>query len=211
MKKNSFLNHKLFLLFPEHKMLSLAFLGLTITAGALIVITGRTANHESSKSALVVSKLNALQTNIATLQESANKPFPKIDLSSMTQQIQQLSQQLEQVRSQNSDHFNQALNQTEEALAKRLDTIKQIVDQLNKKQDPIKFLPPRNLPFQVLSIDSIQHVPVASIAYDFKTIPLEKDDSLAGWRIVAIDYGKQCIEFENAKKEHVLLTLESIG
>ena len=211
MKKFKFPNYRTFLIFPEHQILSFLFLGLTIGASAVLAITNDKTHHEDNKTSLVVSKLDVLQTNIATLQEQANKPLPEIDLSHMTQQIQQLSQQLEEVRAQNSNHINQALNQTEVSLANKLETIQRLVDHLDKKQAPITFLSPKNLPFQVLSIDSIQHVPVASITYDFKTVPLEKGDSLAGWRLISIDYGKQNIEFENAKKEHVLLTHEHIG
>ena len=125
--------------------------------------------------------------------------------------ILKVSQQLEHVRTQNADHFDESLSKTEVALTNRLESIQQLVRHLDDKQSTIKFLMHKALPFQVISLDSIQHIPVASIVYDFKTVPLEKDDSLAGWRVIRLDYGKQQIEFENAKKEHVLLTHEHIG
>jgi hypothetical protein len=207
MKKFKSLTYRAFLLVPEHKILSCTFLGLTVVAAGLLALTDKS----DSKSTLMMSRLNVLQTNIAALQKTANKPVAGIDLSSMTQQVQQLSQQLEKVRSQNTNHFDQALNQTEDALSKQLDTIQRLVVTLDKQKTSIKFLPAKYLPFQVLSIDSIQHVPVASVTYDFKTVPLEKGDSLAGWRVISIDYGKQRIEFENARKERVLLTQEQIS
>ena len=76
---------------------------------------------------------------------------------------------------------------------------------------PAKYLSPKQLPFQVLSLDSIQSIPVATIAYDFKTLSLEKGDALGGWRVVVIDYGKQRIKFENTQKERVLITHQHMG
>ena len=212
MKILSFLRYRSYLLFPEHRLLSLTILGLTVSIGVLLATTDNTRrHHEDSTTPLVLSQLNVLQTKMTALQDSARKPLPDIDLSTMTQQLQQLSQQLENVRAQNLNHFNQALNQTEKVLATRLDIIQRLVRDLDKKRTPIKVLAPKNLPFHVLSLDSIQQIPVASVTYDFKTVPLEKGDSLAGWQMISIDYGKQRLEFKNGKQEHVLLTHEHIG
>ena len=197
---------KSFLPFPERRILSYSLLGLTLGSGALLAVISAVNMHEYN-----ISQLDTLQSNISKLQDSMNKPASEVNLNPMTQQIQQLSQQLDDVRAQNSNHLDQALNQTETALITRLDEIQQMVRHLDEKQSPIKYLPPQSLPFSVVSLDSIQHVPVASVAYDFKHVPLEKGDSLAGWRVISIDYGTQRIEFENTKKEHVLVTLENIG
>jgi len=40
--------------------------------------------------------------------------------------------------------------------------------------------------------------------------PAEKIDSLAGWTVIAIDFGKQQLEFENTHKERVLVNLTII-
>ena len=207
MKKLTFPHWKTCLLFPERVVLSLTLLGVVAGAGALFALSEK----QDSPSIKLFAQLNTLQKNMATLQDTVNKPIPKIDLNATNEQIKNISQQLERERAQNANHINLSLNKTETALTNRLETIQQLVRHLDDKQSPIKFLPPKALPFQVISLDSIQHVPVASISYDFKTIPLEKDDSLAGWQLLAIDYGKQHIEFVNAKKEHVLLTHEQIG
>lgn len=202
---------KSFLPFPNHRAFSCALLGLTLGSGALLAIISATNMHEYSKSTAVMSQLDTLQSKLSTLQDSVNKPAPKIDLHAMTQQIQQLSIQLDDVRTQNANHMDQALNQTEATLANRLDAIQQMVKHLDEKHAPVKYLPSDSLPFTVMSLDSIQHVPVACIAYDFKNVAIEKGDSLAGWRVVSIDYGKQRIEFENINKEHVLILHDHIG
>ena len=202
---------KSFLPFPENRVMSCVLLGLTLGSGALLAVISATNMHDDNKPSVVMSQLDMLQSKMSTLQDSVNKSVPEINLNPMTQQIQQLSQQLDDVRAQNSNHLDQALNQTETFLAKRLDEIQQMVRHLDEKQAPVKYLPAESLPFSVVSLDSIQHVSVASVAYDFKHVPLEKSDSLAGWRVISIDYGTQRIEFENVKKEHVLIKLENIG
>lgn len=202
MKKFQF---KSFLPFPERRVLSCALLGLTLGSGTLLAVISAVNMHDD------MSKLDVLQSKISTLQDSMNKPVPEVNLTSMTQQIQKLSQQLDDVRAQNSNHLDQALNQTETVLTKQLDEIQQMVRHLDEKQAPVKYLSFKSLPFSVVSLDSIQHVPVASVAYDFKHVAIEKGDSLAGWRVISLDYGTQRIEFENGKKERVLVTHEHIG
>ena len=197
-----------FLLFPNHRILSLAMIGITIGAAAVLATTGSTPQKDTT---LIASEWQTLQTKMDSLQAAVNKPLPKIDLDVLTQQMQELSMHLDDVRSQNSHHIDQALNQTETALVSRLDTIQILLNQLETKQMPVKYLSTKHLPFRVLSLDSIQQVSVATIAYDFKTVPLEKGDALAGWRVKSIDYGKQRIEFENAQKERVLVAHEHIG
>ena len=208
MKKLTF---KSFLPLPNHRVLSCLLLGLTLSSGVLLVVISATNMLDDDKPNEVMSQLDALQNKMSTLQDSMNKPAPEINLSSMTQQIQQLSQQLDVVRAQNSHHLDQALNQTETVLINRLDAIQQMVRHLDEKPQAIKYLPIQSLPFSVVSLDSIQHVPVASVAYDFKNVAIEKGDSLAGWQVLSIDYVMQRIEFENGKKERVLITHEHIG
>lgn len=194
--------------FPNHHLLSLIMSAMAISAGIILVLTSGTPTSDKTG---MTSEWKILQTKIDSLQARLNEPSPTIDMSSLTQTMRQLSKQLEEVRTQNAHHVDQALNQTENLLVRRLEAIQTMVQQLETKQKQIHYLPANQLPFHVLSLDSIQHIPVASIAYDFKTIPIEKGESLAGWIIIAMDYGKQRIEFENKKKERVLLTHEHIG
>ncbi len=199
---------KSFLLFPEHLRLSVSILTLTAGVGAVLAVTSN-APHLDTK--LITEELSALETNIESLKTTVNHQVPKIDLNVVTQQMQQLSRELSDVQTQNANHINEALNKTEALLISRLDALQALVRHLEEKQMPVQFLSPEHLPFQIFSLDSIQNIPVASVYYDFKTIPLEKGDVLAGWRIVGIDYGKQRIVFENTQKARVLITHEHIG
>ncbi len=49
---------------------------------------------------------------------------------------------------------------------------------------------------------------MATVAYNFKTLPLEKSDKLAGWTVLSIDFGLQRMELENGTKEHVVVKMD---
>ena len=153
------------------------------------------------------ARLNDIQSRVIGLQSEVKKPVEKIDLTAINQGFNKLTSLIEQLKSNDTTQFNQLINESREVLTQKLDTIHQVINSLDQKQHPIKYLPISALPFQVISIDSIQQVSVASVIYDYKTIPLEKNDSLAGWKVVQIDFGKQRLEFENTNKERVLVML----
>lgn len=107
--------------------------------------------------------------------------------------------------------FADTIQQTEASLKKDITDLSSSIKSLTFSSQAIQFLPKETLPFKVLSIDSIQGTSVGSMEYDFKTIPLEEGDSLAGWKIKTLDYAKQCIELTNSKNEHVRLKAQDIG
>lgn len=159
----------------------------------------------------VLERLNALQSQIQSLGETARKPMPEVNLTAITSQIEHLSKSLNELRESDRKHLTKTLGQTEATLGQELHSIKAVVNHLDAQKSPIKYLSVKELPFAIVSIDSIQQVPVASITYDYKTIPMEKGDSLAGWKIVSVDYGRQRIELENARFERIVVTQEHIG
>ncbi|MDI1352443.1 MAG: hypothetical protein PSV35_06685, partial [bacterium] len=112
------------------------------------------------------------------------------------------------LKSKDESQLNQLITEHSSELTHKLDAIHEVINTLDKKQSPIKFLPIKALPFKVLSIDSIQQVNVASVVYDFKTIPLEKGDTFINWTVLNVDFGKQSLELENKSKERVVINLE---
>ncbi|MBA2710133.1 MAG: hypothetical protein H0U57_06040 [Tatlockia sp.] len=220
MKNLALLRYKDFFRIHQSKAIFGAVLGLTAIASTLIALNlskvdTASKGQEDKNTTLVVARLNTLQTLISGLQEVVNKPTPKTDLTTIADQINQLTRRIEKLKSVDSESLNQTLtqtmNHTESTLSSQLDSIKEVVSHLGLAKAPLKYLKAESLPFKIVSVDSIQQVPVASISYDFKTVPLEKGDSLAGWKIVRLDYSKQHVELENANKERVLLTHEHIG
>ena len=206
---------KQLLVVPERKGVFFLVLLVVMGASALLAVAVSPADaqkeQEQTTGTLVVSRLNEFQTQLKTLEETAHKPVPEVNLNGITQQIAELSNRLEQLREADSKKLHDTLTDTQNALGQELHSIKEVVTHLDDKKSPLKYVPLKSLPFSVVSIDSIQQVPVASVLYDYKTIPLEKGDALAGWKVVSVDYGKQRIELENAKAQRVLVTHEQIG
>ena len=193
------------------------FVALLITVGASTALALLTSHNELARpqsvaqDTLVVSRLDELQSQLKTVKETVSKPTPEVNLKAITHQIEELSQRVEHVREANNKQLNDSLTDTQRALGEELHSIKEVVTHLDDKKSPIKYLSIKSLPFSIISIDSIQQVPVASVSYDYKTIPLEKGDALAGWRVVRVDYGTQKIELENTNAERILVTHEHIG
>lgn len=200
---------------PARKGVFFGFLLVAMGTSTLLgVVSTRdtpSLTQNLSTDALVVSRLNELQHQLKTLSETVNKPLPEVNLDSITQQIAQLSSRLDALRAADSKQWTETLSLTQNTLGQELHSIKEAVTHLDDKKSQVLYLPAKSLPFSVVSIDSIQQVPVTSVAYDYKTIPLEKGDALAGWKVVSIDYGKQRLELENARAERVLITHEHIG
>lgn len=156
----------------------------------------------------VTIRLDNIQQQLIQLQKAIKKPADKIDLSSINQDFSKLAGLIEQLKSKDESQLNQLMIENRTELTQKLNAIHEVINSLNKAQHPIKYLPETALPFKLLSIDSIQQISVASVTYDFKTVPMEKGDSLAGWTVMQIDFGKQSIELENMTKERVAITIK---
>ena len=195
-------------LFPlKRQTIVTIIIGVAVIGSALLLENRKPINATDMQSLEVMSRLTALQMQLTQVEHAVNKPLKEVNLDAITQQISLLTTRLGQLRAVNPDE----LHHTETTLQGQLKSIEATINHLDTKSTPIHYLKPENLPFKVVSLDSIQHIPVASVAYDFKTIPLEKNDMLAGWTLISLDYGKQRLAFENSKKERVLITHEFIG
>lgn len=186
---------------PRNKWIAIASLNLAFFAGLLFIKNGTT------DSTTLNSRLDTIQSQLIHLQRAMQKPGEKIDLSSINQDFNKLTTRIEQLKTKEETQLNQLITENSTELTHKLDAIHQVMTSLDKKQHPITYLPASSLPFKVISIDSIQQVSVVSVTYDFKTIPMEKNDTLAGWTVLQIDFGKQGVEFINSNKEHVVVTL----
>lgn len=203
----------------RRKVLTFTLLSLTAGAGCITALATNqvdaASSSDSNNTQLVVARLNALQTQMTSLQEAVNASKPAINLDDITRQIEQISQDLDQLKAANAEQWSETLTKnlshTESTLGVQLASIKEAVNQIDKKQNKTVYLKPESLPFKVISLDSIQQVAVASVVYDFKTVPLEKGDGIAGWKVVSLDYGKQRLELENKKGERAVVTSEHIG
>lgn len=202
----------------QRKGIFLATLAVAMTASTTLALVTRNNNsmpatkqQNQVTASLVAERLDALHSQLESIEKTTRKPLPEINLSGITEQIASLSKSINELREADKQHLTQTLSQTEAALGHELHSIREVVNHLDAKKSPVKYLSIKELPFAIISIDSIQQVPVASVAYDYKTIPLERGDSLAGWKIVSVDYSRQRIELENAKSERIVVTQDHIG
>ncbi|KTC81689.1 hypothetical protein [Legionella brunensis] len=184
------------------KYLDVKWLSLLLLNGLLVVFV-----CVKSQPSLENNKFNTLDERLTTIQKQLNQPVEQPDLSPITQNIKQLGTFIQQIQNKDEHQLGEMFTTEQIAIKKQLEGITDLLRHLDEKKQPVKMLPVSQLPFKVLSIDSIQEVSVASISYHYKTQALEKGDSLAGWTVFDIDFAKQTIEFENADKTHVLVRL----
>ncbi|WP_106225045.1 hypothetical protein [Legionella pneumophila] len=177
----------------------LSLLVLNVLLSAFVCVKNQsTTNH---------NHLNILGEQLASIQTQLKQPVEQPDLLPITQNLKQLNTFIQQLQNKDEHQLGEIFTTEQDAIKKQLEGITDLLRHLDEKKQPVKMLPANQLPFKVLSIDSIQEVPVASIAYQYKTQALEKGDSLASWTVFEIDFAKQTIEFENADKAHVLIHL----
>ena len=183
----------------------LSLLSLNLTLGIAAILLLPKTSHEPGS---INNRLNEIQSQLTTLQQAVKAPVEKIDLSSINQDFNRLATLISELKTKDEGKLNQLVVESRTQLSNKLDAMHTVINSLDKKHHPIKYLTVSALPFKIISIDSIQQVGVASVAYDYKTIPLERSDALAGWTVLSIDFGKQKIELENINKEHVVVALE---
>ncbi|MBL7479746.1 hypothetical protein [Legionella bononiensis] len=153
------------------------------------------------------NELNILGEQLTSIQTQLKQPVEQPDLSPITQNLNQLNNFVKQLKNKDEHQLGEIFTTEQGAIKKQLEGITDLLRHLDEKKQPVKMLSASQLPFKVLSIDSIQEIPVSSLAYHYKTQALEKGDTLAGWTVFEIDFAKQIIEFENADKAHVLVHL----
>ncbi|MBA2649350.1 MAG: hypothetical protein H0U75_07105 [Legionella sp.] len=178
-------------------------IGLGLTLAFCIVLIKKPVMKQPKDSALITARLNTIQMQLESLQQEVKKPANK----AVNQDFNKLASMIEELKHNNET--NQLITENRTELTNKLDSLHTMVTALDKKQHPIKYLPMDVLPFKIISIDSIQQVSVATIIYDFKTLPLEKSDKLAGWEVLNIDFGQQRMELKNANKEHVVVKMNN--
>ncbi|HAU1484857.1 TPA: hypothetical protein F8R85_01175, partial [Legionella pneumophila] len=173
------------------KYLDAKWLSLLLLNGLLIVFV-----CVKSQPSLEDNKFNTLDKRLTTIQKQLNQPAEQPDLLPITQNLKQLGEFVQQLQNKDDHQLGEMFTTEQIAIKKQLEGITDLLRHLDEKKQPVKMLPVSQLPFKVLSIDSIQEISVASISYHYKTQALEKGDSLAGWTVFEIDFAKQTIEFE---------------
>ena len=150
----------------------------------------------------MIPKISDSDSALQAIQHAIeHAPTPNFDLSPIKEEVQQLGVLINQMRDDRS--VDALLENGHTQIQTKLDAMYQLIEALENAEHPVKYLPETALPFKILSIDSLQHISVATVFYNYKTAALEKGDSLAGWEVIAIDFATQSIEFENADGAHI--------
>lgn len=171
---------------------------LSMTALLTVIIS-----HEPPRVADSKLELEAIQQAIE------HAPVPMLDLSPIKAEVAELATLIKHMQREDEASFNTLVSNIKTELQTKLDTMHTTITSLENKQHPVSILPETRLPFTVISIDSLQHVSVATVTYDYKTTALEAGDSLAGWQVVAVNFAKQEMVFKNDDGEvHVNLNAE---
>lgn len=134
-------------------------------------------------------------------------PVPTLDLSPIKADVAELATLIKHMKNEDEASFNTLLTNTKTELQSKLESIREAITALDEKTHPVKILPSSYLPFKILSIDSLQHISVATVRYGYKTTALEAGDTLAGWLVKRVDFATQTMVFENDEGEvHLSLT-----
>lgn len=160
----------------------------------------------------LAENVSAMQVQLSQIAKAVQRESAKpsndgkieSQLGLLTGSISALSNQLDKTLSTSIEAGNTLIQS-------QLSEVNQSIEAIKSSENPIQYLKPSDLPFDVIAIDSIEGQPVVSANYDYKTVALSVGFSLAGWSLEKADYGRQRAEFINPKHQHVLIQLDRLG
>lgn len=192
----------------------------------IVFVISATQCHQVSKEESQTVKLNAiivdqmkkssellvnLQQQVGNLTQALNTPQTVVDLDGLKQGLSQISSQIDTLQKDNAASLKEIMENENALVNKKLDELQAGVTELKDLQHPIKYLPAKELPFSVQSIDLIQQQPVVTIAYANKSQPLDLGYSVAGWELIKANYAQQRAEFKNKEDMHIVINLAMQG
>lgn len=149
--------------------------------------------------------LSPVTTKLSSISTKLDAPSPSTDLKPITKELTQLRNLIQQLKLKDANQLGDLFSTGQGEIKKQLSQVVNLLAKLDEQKHPVKRLAASQLPFKVISIDSIQDSSVASVTYNYKTQAVEKGDSLAGWKVIQLSFAKQLVEFENSDKSHVLV------
>lgn len=155
--------------------------------------------------------LNLISSQVDALTDSLNNQHSIVELDTVKKSLEKMSQQIQSMKDENSDSLAQLMKNQSAEMNQKLDSLQEGVDAIRLSQKKVIYLPEKELPFLVESVDLIQQQPVVTVRYDYKSQPLDIGYSLAGWELVRADFSKQSAEFRNHKEQHILIHLTQRG
>ena len=207
---------------PKHKKLALI---LVTTIVVVIVMFAFLKHHQSQQSEQAqqlnaaiyyqVQKsskdLNVISQQVVDLTDQLNQQHSVVEIDAIKSSLEKITTQIQSMKDENSDSLTQLMKNQSTEMNQKLDALQAGVTALQVAEKKVVFLPEKELPFLVESVDLIQQQPVVTVRYDYKSQPLDIGYSLAGWELVRADFSKQSAEFRNHKDQHILIHLTQRG
>lgn len=150
--------------------------------------------------------LLAIEKRIAAVQKEIMAKEDSHQTESLSQAFTELSKGLSQFRLQTQQALNQSQNENQ-ILNQKLEAMHTLILSLKNEEQKIQYLDKKALPFEIQAIDSVNEAAVLALSYHYNHVALEIGDKLAGWKVVALDYAKQWVEFDDEKGAHVQVSL----
>lgn len=204
------------------KVLISAVLGLILVVFIIFLFFHESKKHKTADKAKVTQttnsyflgkQLNDIAVKLAKIQTDLAKNTGVLDLDPIKEQIKQLTTQTQELSDKSSKLISKQIHDSTEQLKTELNIIKAKLTMLQQEKQKIAYLKPADLPFSIVSLDNIQQNNVVTVSYDYKTIPLNIGDYLAGWKLINADFANQKAEFinqKNQKNQHVIVDLNHL-
>tara|TARA_B110000879_G_scaffold162382_1_gene209722 strand:+ start:1080 stop:1751 length:672 start_codon:yes stop_codon:yes gene_type:complete len=177
------------------------------TSPAAIDVSSKKCSNDSFVSA-ISTQLTDVQRGLLAIKTEIKKPQKEINLDAVSNGVNRLSGSVTQLLSNNETRVRDIVNQSANQIHQQIGNLSKQVTSINKAHKGAVYLTAKYLPFNVLSIDSVQEEGVVDVSYLYRTVALETDDVLAGWTLKKVDFLKQKATFENPKHEFVNIQLK---
>jgi len=128
------------------------------------------------------------------------------NLQPLQEQVTHLLTQTQQLADKSTTLITQAIQAHTQTLQQQLQMIQAQLKTLQKQQQHVQYLKPKDLPFKITALDNIQQHDVVTARYDHQDLPLDVGDHIAGWELLRADFVKQQAEFVNHKQQHVIVS-----
>jgi hypothetical protein len=152
-------------------------------------------------------EITELKNQLANIETILSQPKKKLNLSPIHDEFKNLEKLIKKTQYHNNEQLQKLINISKDEIHHYLNNITDLLKEKSTTKNKTQYLSSKSLPFKVISIDSIQNSPVATVFYQYRTTALEKGDKLAGWQVDSIDFSKQSIELINQTKKRVSITL----
>lgn len=155
-------------------------------------------------------ELNDISEKLANVESDlAGNKDNYVNVNDLKSDLVTLITEINQIAKDNSQVITSEITKGDGQLDTKLDTIKKSLSAIEAQNGHHKVIDASNLPFEVISIDNIEENDVATVKYDDHTLPIELNDSIAGWTLTAANTEDQKAEFENKDQNYIDINLNA--